>query len=299
MIIEKCKLTKNVQKSVTRVCDECGKIEKARMATIFIGREKRKNKIDLCRKCSCSPKYKPKSNWPSGEDSHLWRGGRGINEGRVRIRTGKGNTWEYEHRMVMAKEIGRQLTDKEVVHHVDFNSLNNNIDNLFLYVDGREHTMSHHELERLIYSLLEKQIWFDYNKKEYTLVYKEKNKIDFDLSFLNSKKIGILTSKESPYALKKRRYFNESLSSEKYHKYRKTYMNVAVMEKYIERKLYKNEVVHHIDNNSMNDDINNLILMTISEHGRCRKQLIDIASKLYEQKVIEFKNGKYVLCQNT
>lgn len=39
-----------------------------------------------------------------------------------------------------------------------------------------------------------------------------------------------------------------------------------VMEKLIGRYLLKNEIVHHIDRNTLNDKINNLQLVTISEH---------------------------------
>lgn len=42
----------------------------------------------------------------------------------------------------------------------------------------------------------------------------------------------------------------------------------AVMEKFIGRELRKNEVVHHIDGNKFNNDINNLALMSRSAHTR-------------------------------
>tara|TARA_R110000782_G_C14819221_1_gene413844 strand:+ start:3415 stop:4074 length:660 start_codon:yes stop_codon:yes gene_type:complete len=42
--------------------------------------------------------------------------------------------------------------------------------------------------------------------------------------------------------------------------------HVKVMQDAIGRKLYQNEVVHHIDENKKNNDISNLRLMTNSEH---------------------------------
>lgn len=39
------------------------------------------------------------------------------------------------------------------------------------------------------------------------------------------------------------------------------------MEKIIGRRLFANEVVHHKDENKLNNDINNLQLMTRSEHA--------------------------------
>lgn len=41
-----------------------------------------------------------------------------------------------------------------------------------------------------------------------------------------------------------------------------------IMEKYIGRKLLSNEVVHHIDKNILNNSIDNLLLLTKSEHTR-------------------------------
>ncbi len=45
-------------------------------------------------------------------------------------------------------------------------------------------------------------------------------------------------------------------------------IHVVVMEEKIGRKLYSNECVHHIDHNKQNNHINNLQLMTRSEHAR-------------------------------
>lgn len=44
--------------------------------------------------------------------------------------------------------------------------------------------------------------------------------------------------------------------------------HVYVMSMHIGRKLEKNECVHHIDRDRTNNDISNLVLMTISEHAR-------------------------------
>ncbi len=41
------------------------------------------------------------------------------------------------------------------------------------------------------------------------------------------------------------------------------------MEKSLGRKLDKNEIVHHIDNNVNNNDLNNLLYANKSEHLKC------------------------------
>lgn len=44
-------------------------------------------------------------------------------------------------------------------------------------------------------------------------------------------------------------------------------VHVVAMEQQIGRRLYANEVVHHIDENRSNNDISNLMLMTRAEHA--------------------------------
>ena len=50
-------------------------------------------------------------------------------------------------------------------------------------------------------------------------------------------------------------------------------VHVVKVEKKIKRKLYQNECVHHIDKDKLNNDIDNLKLMTKSEH--CRIHALD------------------------
>lgn len=53
----------------------------------------------------------------------------------------------YEHRFIMECSIGRYLEDEEVVHHIDENKLNNNIDNLILFKNNSEHIKYHNKLK--------------------------------------------------------------------------------------------------------------------------------------------------------
>lgn len=47
------------------------------------------------------------------------------------------------HRMVMEKQLGRELLSNEYVHHIDLDKTNNNIDNLFLFNSNQEHISYH------------------------------------------------------------------------------------------------------------------------------------------------------------
>ena len=77
-----------------------------------------------------------------------WAGGKCMAAGYVKIRDplnvmrdSRGYVWE--HRLVMAKHLGRPLLRTEVVHHIDENKSNNDITNLILFSSQAEH-ISHH-----------------------------------------------------------------------------------------------------------------------------------------------------------
>ena len=53
-----------------------------------------------------------------------------------------GRGWYYEHRLVVEKHLNRILQDWETVHHIDGNTENNNINNLFPCT-AREHRYAH------------------------------------------------------------------------------------------------------------------------------------------------------------
>ncbi len=53
-----------------------------------------------------------------------------------------------------------------------------------------------------------------------------------------------------------------------------------IMEIYLGRKLVKNEVVHHIDDNKLNNNISNLELMSSSEHNRLSARMHPPKAKL-------------------
>ena len=75
-----------------------------------------------------------------------------IRDGRTRVRWVKNTPYlvfhinrkpVFEHRFLMEKKIGRELTDKDIVHHIDGNSLNNSLENLVLTTRA-EHMSKYH-----------------------------------------------------------------------------------------------------------------------------------------------------------
>lgn len=77
-----------------------------------------------------------------------WKNGTRVSMGRVKVlardhpradRLG----YVFRYHLVMEEHIGRHLTPEEVVHHIDFDRQNDDIDNLMLFPNKREHDRHH------------------------------------------------------------------------------------------------------------------------------------------------------------
>jgi hypothetical protein len=90
-----------------------------------------------------------RKNHPKGPESKAWRGGYITKEGYKLI--GLNGERIPEHRLVMEKELGRQLESHEIIHHIDSDPSNKSVDNLQI-VSRSEH-MKIHALEREQWSL--------------------------------------------------------------------------------------------------------------------------------------------------
>lgn len=51
--------------------------------------------------------------------------------------------WVQEHRIIAEELLGRILKPEEVVHHIDKDTLNNNVDNLMIFAAARDHNAFH------------------------------------------------------------------------------------------------------------------------------------------------------------
>lgn len=74
---------------------------------------------------------------PKGQQSHRWRGGRIVIDGYVYIGTGKKR--RGEHRIVMEKIIGRNLSTNEHVHHLNGVRHDNRPENLCVMSKAEHH----------------------------------------------------------------------------------------------------------------------------------------------------------------
>lgn len=86
----------------------------------------------------------------TGKRSGNWRGGRIDLDGYVLVRSDdvganyrRGNVrYGLEHRLVMASHLGRPLSSKEIVHHINGNKSDNKLENLRVMTQGN-HARSH------------------------------------------------------------------------------------------------------------------------------------------------------------
>lgn len=71
--------------------------------------------------------------------------------------------------------------------------------------------------------------------------------------------------------------------------------HVLVMELFLKRNLNKDEIIHHIDMNKLNNDIKNLWLTSNKEHKLAHFSLERLATILYKNNFIYFDEelGKY------
>ena len=80
---------------------------------------------------SSGAKTKAKNRLKTGRYKQIWIDGRLV----------------PKHRLVMEAHIGRKLTSKEVVHHIDGNKRNNDKSNLMLFKNNSEH-LEHHRMAK-------------------------------------------------------------------------------------------------------------------------------------------------------
>lgn len=87
----------------------------------------------------------------TGAGNNFWKGGKiKISTGYIKVLCkdhpyADSLGYVMEHRLVMEKHMGRYLSPKEVVHHIDHNVSNNSLDNLAYFPSNASHSKFHYE----------------------------------------------------------------------------------------------------------------------------------------------------------
>jgi hypothetical protein len=180
-------LTHGSEKRINVCCDDCG-INYIIIWHNYTERQKKKNNdgTTYCRACCikrAAAANKEKPNWAKGktfpnrqgEKAPSWKGGSYIsNDGYKMVYRKNPNAkskWEHyrkEHLIIAEEILGRPLAEKEVVHHINLNKLDNNPDNLFVCNNESQHQSLHMQLQSIAKMLLQANlIVFDKTSNTY------------------------------------------------------------------------------------------------------------------------------------
>lgn len=110
-----------------------------------------------------------RANPRTGEKAHNWKGGRYLSRGYAYVKLSglpaheqemfapmaarNGGTYIPEHRLVVARSLGRALTSEEVVHHINGLKADNRPENLEHHESNSSHRMKHAEVDAEMFRL--------------------------------------------------------------------------------------------------------------------------------------------------
>jgi len=131
----------------SHACVDCGKVRKVQF-------RKGEPISQRCHPCGARHRASSKPmSWNNREGHPRWRGGRHVtSDGYVQIVVGLDDPMlvmaddrgrVYEHRLVMARSLGRPLSSTEIVHHRNGDKQDNRRENLTL-TTRRQHSADHH-----------------------------------------------------------------------------------------------------------------------------------------------------------
>jgi len=161
-------ISTNSKTKVMRRCDNCESEDMIQYRSLYLSRNRRNSEKDYCVKCT---KQLSSINNRRGcvYDSN---GYSYFQMGKERL---------FIHTKIVEEALDRKLTETEVVHHVDGDKKNNNIDNLHVFENQKRHMLSHSSIQSLAFELVKSgKIKFDVDTEKY---YLNRSNDDFERSF--------------------------------------------------------------------------------------------------------------------
>ncbi len=131
----------------------------------YVMSQKNQQRIKYCVDCGKKKSFPSKSprckscaikhlGW-MGPKHPKWKGGTyRIKSGYIVITTNNNRGYAFAHRMILEKKLGRKLTAKERVHHINEDKADNRIKNLYLCKNVKVHMTVHKQLEALALELV-------------------------------------------------------------------------------------------------------------------------------------------------
>lgn len=277
---------------VVRVCDECKKEETTRVRCVLAGRKIRNAVIDLCWHCANSKKYR---KIPSGRKHGHWKHGISV-AGYRRIFDEERGERVLEHVYVMEKHLGRRMNDGEHIHHINLNKLDCSIDNLHLCQGNSAHHLVHSSLQKCGYELFKaKKCFFNQEVFLYTIepvVFSTNINLSEEeaLKFREIKSC-VTVNRGRPIEMC---WKNAKINGKWETRNRPKHALMA--EAFLKRRLYRNESVHHLDGDSTNNSLDNIVLMEQVAHQLAHSSLEKVAVSFLGREVIfDKKQGLYKL----
>jgi len=155
-----------------------------------------------------------------------------------------------------------------------------------LFESQSEHLTCHRQLEECCFEFLNTKIWFNHIKKKYTLT-KQKN-------ITNSSEIKLdFYGKQIGTKFPVFNYIDDEGNKKQIR------CHTAIGQEIVGRKLYRDEVVHHIDGNNLNNEPVNLMVINRSEHINIHYSLQTCGSLLMRSGYILFgsKDKRYYVAK--
>lgn len=147
---------------ISVICSDCGK------SRPIVCRSVSKTYNKKCRHCGTAKSHKDNPRIKRQENHYNWKGGINLNrQGYIveyvrkdnpyypmATNTGQKRFGGYilQHRLVMAKHLGRCLLSHEVVHHINGNKKDNRMDNLNL-ISTKDHKSTYQDGYRSGYAI--------------------------------------------------------------------------------------------------------------------------------------------------
>jgi len=138
-------LSRNSKQIVRRKCDRCEVIESIEYRNIYLSRSRRKSNADYCVPCA-------------RELASINRRNGICSESNGYLYFQRRNRRVFVHTQAAEDGLGRKLTETECVHHIDGNKTNNDIDNLFVFENHKQHMLSHNSIEEMAFQLFKRGV---------------------------------------------------------------------------------------------------------------------------------------------